>query len=944
MKQGRNNKRIVKCGISLVILCTLLVPNAPMTAWAVSSADITNPTEVEGQINEIGDREVTGLDTDTEDVGDSNTETAIDTETQAETEVASDISEDGTSLTDVSSEKVGSVALNSTTFPDEIFRKYIADRYDKDKNGELSQAEISSADSIDANKKGIKSVKGVEYLSELLYLCITNNSIENIDLSNNKKLIRLECSLNKLTSIDISANTELRFVWLVGNNITSLNLLNNTKIEELYCNNNQLTELDVSNLSELGWLACGYNKLNELNVSKNLKLKQLNINSTNITKMDLSSNTKLNTFACAYTDMTSIDLRNNNLMGSLICAYSKVAIIQWGDMSNYWFLNLSDCLVGNIDVSQCPDLAVIYCENNNMTELDVTKNSKLLDLYCSNNNLTKLDVSNNPLLNTLECSNNHISKLELPNQKQLYDLYCEFNNLSALDLSNTDVVRGEYYGNRRELSADKDGYVDLSVLEADGFDITKTSNWSSNVEVNTVTKKLKVDFSSSTTRPKQVDVTYHYNINNSYLEDEEFILRITQYRTDIADAVIEMYDSQTYWGLEINGIKKITYNGEELIRGGAYSIEGGGTNINVGTATVTINGINDFAGSVTKTFEILPAPISKAVLEKIGDQTYTGTAITPNVSLKLKYADYMVKDKDYTLRYASNTAAGTATVTITGKGNYTGEVTTSFKINPSKIATGKIGDISKQAYSGSEVKPSITLTVNNRTLINGTDYDLSYSNNINLGTATVTATGKGNYTGSISKTFKISIATVNNLTNSKATTSSIKLKWDKASGVDGYEIYSCKTGSKKYTKLTTIKKASTTTYTNKKLKIGTAYSYKIRAYKTINGKKQYGEYTAVLNTATSMAKPKINLSAGSKKATITYQKVSGANGYEIYMSTSKKGTYEKVKTLTKVSKIKYTKTGLKKGKTYYFKVRAYKNINGAKVYSSYSAVKKIKVK
>ena len=83
--------------------------------------------------------------------------------------------------------------------------------------------------------------------------------------------------------------------------------------------------------------------------------------------------------------------------------------------------------------------------------------------------------------------------------------------------------------------------------------------------------------------------------------------------------------------------------------------------------------------------------------------------------------------------------------------------------------------------------------------------------------------------------------------------------------------------------------------------------------------------------------PTAKVTAGTRKATITWNKVTGASGYEVYMSTSKNGTYSKVKAVASSTKT-LTKTGLTKGKRYYFKVKAYKTINGVKVFSSASTV------
>ena len=133
-------------------------------------------------------------------------------------------------------------------------------------------------------------------------------------------------------------------------------------------------------------------------------------------------------------------------------------------------------------------------------------------------------------------------------------------------------------------------------------------------------------------------------------------------------------------------------------------------------------------------------------------------------------------------------------------------------------------------------------------------------------------------------------------------------------------------------------------YTIKKLKAGTIYKYRIRAYRTVNNVQYFGSYTASVKTSTKPSKPKITSLKSNiiKRATIKWNKVSGASGYQIYMATSKNGKYKKIATKS-ASKTSYTKTKLTKNKRYYFKIRAYKIVNGKKIYSSYSSVKSVKI-
>ncbi len=245
-------------------------------------------------------------------------------------------------------------------------------------------------------------------------------------------------------------------------------------------------------------------------------------------------------------------------------------------------------------------------------------------------------------------------------------------------------------------------------------------------------------------------------------------------------------------------------------------------------------------------------------------------------------------------------------------------------------------------YNGTAKTPSVTMTDNGKTLKKNKDYTVSYKNNNSIGIATVTVTGKGIYTGTKTLIFKINPAKTTSFKQSATdTTTSIKMSWAKAAGAAGYEVYRSDTKNGTYKLLKTV---TTNSCTNSGLKAGSKYYYKVRAYKTVNGKKIYGSYSDVKSMITRPSAPSnVSAAAGNRKAKITWGKSSESSGYEVYMSTSKNGTYQKIKTANS-SATSYTKTGLKKGQKYYFKVRAYKTTGtGTKVYSGWSSVKSVTV-
>ncbi len=171
---------------------------------------------------------------------------------------------------------------------------------------------------------------------------------------------------------------------------------------------------------------------------------------------------------------------------------------------------------------------------------------------------------------------------------------------------------------------------------------------------------------------------------------------------------------------------------------------------------------------------------------------------------------------------------------------------------------------------------------------------------------------------------------------------SIKFSWSKVADAAGYRVELYK-GKKLEKTVYTTK----TSYTFKKLKKGTTYKVKVTAYKNVNGGKAYGEGKA-LSASTKVAKVTLSSvkSAKTKQMAVTWKTVSGANGYKVTYSTSKKFTKKTTKTVT-VKKQKTKKTTikkLKKGKTYYVKVAAYKTVNGKNVFGAYSSVKTVKVK
>ena len=243
----------------------------------------------------------------------------------------------------------------------------------------------------------------------------------------------------------------------------------------------------------------------------------------------------------------------------------------------------------------------------------------------------------------------------------------------------------------------------------------------------------------------------------------------------------------------------------------------------------------------------------------------------------------------------------------------------------------------KYNYDGKTKKPEVYVEDATRSeLKENTDYTVKYeSGRKNPGKYTVTVTFKGNYEGEKTLYFSILPSKTSSITATQST-SAIKLTWKKVTGATGYRVYQYNSKTGKYK---TLKTLTGTSYTVKNLKAGTTYKFAVKAYTKDGSETLWAASSKTITTCTKPATPTVKATAGSGKATLSWSKVTGATGYVIYMENSF-GDFEKVTSTTKTS---YTKKSLKKGKTYKFRVKAYKKVDGKYIYSGYKTYS-VKVK
>ncbi len=239
----------------------------------------------------------------------------------------------------------------------------------------------------------------------------------------------------------------------------------------------------------------------------------------------------------------------------------------------------------------------------------------------------------------------------------------------------------------------------------------------------------------------------------------DYVSKVT--KGDLANAEVSgISSSYTYTGKAISPAPTVKIDGTTLKMGTDYTATYA-NNTNAGTASITLQGIGNYTGTKYLSFQITGGAFDSAAVTGISSSyEYTGSAIAPVPTVKIG-STTLASGTDYTVSYKNNTNVGTATVTITGKGNYSGGKSITFKITAKSISGATVSGVSANyEYTGAAIKPTPTVTLSGKTLSLNSEYNVAYSSNINAGTATVTVNGIGNYTGSKSVTFKITAKSI----------------------------------------------------------------------------------------------------------------------------------------------------------------------------------------
>ncbi|WP_443707742.1 cellulase family glycosylhydrolase [Ruminococcus bicirculans (ex Wegman et al. 2014)] len=276
------------------------------------------------------------------------------------------------------------------------------------------------------------------------------------------------------------------------------------------------------------------------------------------------------------------------------------------------------------------------------------------------------------------------------------------------------------------------------------------------------------------------------------------------------------------------------------------------TAFKTGTGYVTVTASANGYNSVSKDVKIV---VSKKSLNNglltlsetsyVYDGTYKKPAATVTFGGKV-----LQEGKDYTISYRNNLNVGVTTVIATGMGDYTGYTSKNFTITKRAMAGGTVSVASSVSFTGSNITPSVTVKVAGRTLTNGTDYTVSYSNNKNVGTSNVYVYGKGNYSGSLSAKFDI-VPAKQQIQKLETRYKGFYIDWAQKGSATGYDVeYSVNSNmSGAVSKHLTANKPDTLTVSG--LAGDKTYYVRVRSYTNVNGKVYYGAWSDVKSIKTA---------------------------------------------------------------------------------------------
>ncbi|WP_293666670.1 BACON domain-containing carbohydrate-binding protein [uncultured Parabacteroides sp.] len=327
--QGRTAIVNIKTSSSLIQITvtqegqTEIAPNLSVSpeSLSVTAGDQTSSFSISCNTNwTISSNQTWCTPSVTSGSGNKTITCSIAANTQSQTRTAMMTVNAGNLSKTVTVTQEGKVEVAIINIPDANFKAYLIEKFDTDKDGEISEEEASIVTSIWCDTMSINSLQGIEHFTSVLKIYCPGNKITSLDVSKNTKLRSLVCDFNQLASLNLGSNPNLQEIWCARNELTHLDISQCPNLRMIYCYANKLTSLDTHNNVRFTNISCDSNQIQSLDLSNNKELTILQCDWNKISNINLTQNIKLEILSCGYNSLSTLDISNNTKITSLQCS------------------------------------------------------------------------------------------------------------------------------------------------------------------------------------------------------------------------------------------------------------------------------------------------------------------------------------------------------------------------------------------------------------------------------------------------------------------------------------------------------------------------------------------------------------------------------------------------------------------------------------------------
>ncbi len=652
------------------------------------------------------------------------------------------------------------------------------------------------------------------------------------------------------------------------------------RVKTIACQNKSLLgDLDLSGLTSLTSVYCSDNSIISINTSGDIALATLHCEVNQIDTIDVSGNVELKEFACFKNKIGSLNIGDCFQLQRFECFENSIRALDVRANAELQSLDCSDNLLTTLDTSFNTKLITLECENNLLTSLDLRWNTGLETLNCSGNEFISLELTGLPKLNTLQCLNNPLATI-----------HASFNDGTAIKLQSIGhgyigVLRSEY---------DHDYYVQATPLDGYLF-----RNWSSSGSAVSTGARYDVTYGSS------YDLRANFQYKVSF--DSQLGSPVGSVVADINETIIAPA-SPSRTGYAFSGWYK------EKACTSQWNFE----------ADRVAGDMTLYAKWTANAYTVVFNSQSDSRIPSIS-ANYNTLISAPAVPMRKGYV-FGGWYKEAACISPWNFASDTVTGNITLYAKWASSRSVVVKAN-----SNKYGSVSGGGIYGNGSCATVTAIPKN-----GYYFEKWMENSTIVSKdPTYTFTVAGNRT---LKAYFCAIRTPS-VTIRKSRYNKVSVSWKAIPYADGYEVYRSTFRRRGYQLIRTVEGAFNCTDTE--LLSGTTYFYQVRAYCKTGSTTTYGKYSSAKSVTPQWTIPILSVKLSNyNTASLSWNSVSEANGYEIWRSTSDGGFV----LVGDVQGLCYSDVGLEAGVTYYYKVLPYEMVNGQKFTGTFSNIKSIKPK